>query len=119
MGEIADSLIDGEFDYISGEYIGPGVGYPRSYHDRPGRKKRYGKNNTPNLSNNTQIVWHFMAQRGIDIDDIKSRMTKAYGLHLKMESQKTSFICDRIRETADSWSEFKKWFDNDNKIPIE
>jgi hypothetical protein len=30
MGEIADSLIDGEFDYITGEYIGPGCGYPRT-----------------------------------------------------------------------------------------
>lgn len=34
MGEIADSLIDGEFDYITGEYLGPGVGYPRSIHDK-------------------------------------------------------------------------------------
>lgn len=34
MGEIAESLIDGEFDYITGEYIGPGVGYPRTM-ERP------------------------------------------------------------------------------------
>jgi len=25
MGEIADSLIDGDFDYITGEYLGKGV----------------------------------------------------------------------------------------------
>lgn len=30
MGEIAQSLLDGEFDYITGEYIGPGVGHPRT-----------------------------------------------------------------------------------------
>jgi len=30
MGEMADSLIDGEFDYITGEYIGPGCGFPRT-----------------------------------------------------------------------------------------
>lgn len=31
MGEIADSLINGEFDYITGEYIGDPCGYPRTY----------------------------------------------------------------------------------------
>ena len=29
MGEIADSLISGEFDCITGEYLGEEVGYPR------------------------------------------------------------------------------------------
>lgn len=32
MGEIADDIIDGVFDYISGEYIGEGVGFPRTKH---------------------------------------------------------------------------------------
>ena len=31
MGEIADSLISGEFDCITGEYLGDAVGYPRTY----------------------------------------------------------------------------------------
>lgn len=31
MGEIAESLINGEFDYITGEYLGEGVGYPRTH----------------------------------------------------------------------------------------
>ena len=31
MGEIADSLISGEFDYITGEYLGEAVGYPRTH----------------------------------------------------------------------------------------
>lgn len=31
MGEIAESLINGEFDYITGEYLGEAVGYPRTY----------------------------------------------------------------------------------------
>lgn len=30
MGEIADSLIDGDFDYITGEYLGKGGGFPRT-----------------------------------------------------------------------------------------
>ncbi len=30
MGEIADSMLDGEFDFYTGEYLGKGVGYPRT-----------------------------------------------------------------------------------------
>lgn len=29
MGEIADGLINGDFDELTGEYIGQGSGYPR------------------------------------------------------------------------------------------
>lgn len=44
MGDIADSIIDGEFDYISGEYIEPGVGYPRTFEYRGNiPKKKYEK----------------------------------------------------------------------------
>jgi len=38
MGEIADSLISGEFDFITGEYLGEAVGYPRTH--------AYGRYNT-------------------------------------------------------------------------
>lgn len=34
MGEIADILINGEFDYITGEYIGGAVWYPRTAHKK-------------------------------------------------------------------------------------
>lgn len=30
MGEIADDLIDGTFDSVTGEYLGTGPGYPRT-----------------------------------------------------------------------------------------
>lgn len=30
MGEIADSLINGEFDFITGEYLGEAVGFSRT-----------------------------------------------------------------------------------------
>lgn len=39
MGEIAESLISGEFDCITGEYLGEAVGYPRTH--------VYGRRNAP------------------------------------------------------------------------
>lgn len=42
MGEIADSLIDGEYDFFTGEYIGRGVGYPRTLNKQlPWGKRDY------------------------------------------------------------------------------
>ena len=35
MGEIADGLINGDFDFLSGEYLGRGNGLPRSNHGNP------------------------------------------------------------------------------------
>ena len=44
MGEIADSLISGEFDCITGEYLGEEVGYPRTYvHEARGYVPSFGK----------------------------------------------------------------------------
>lgn len=52
MGEIADSLIDGEFDFRTGEYIGPGVGYPRT------KEKGFkGGNPGRNYQSNKSKVW--------------------------------------------------------------
>lgn len=43
MGEIAESLISGEFDFITGEHIGEAVGYPRThaYRKAYSRKAKY------------------------------------------------------------------------------
>lgn len=38
MGDIADAIIDGEFDYITGEYLGRGCGYPRTMERQPNAK---------------------------------------------------------------------------------
>ena len=48
MGEIADGLIDGEFDYITGEYIGGPVGYPRRIN--PNKKNKIPVHITPKLT---------------------------------------------------------------------
>lgn len=39
MGEIADAILNGDFDEVTGEYIGPGDGYPRSFHRKPQQPK--------------------------------------------------------------------------------
>jgi len=47
MGDIADSLINGEFDFITGEYLdGESPGYPRTL-DNMGNVKSFYQNMTP------------------------------------------------------------------------
>lgn len=41
MGEIADAMIYGELDYVTGEYLGDPVGYPRT---RTKKRKKNKKN---------------------------------------------------------------------------
>ena len=43
MGEIADGLIDGTFDSLTGEYIGEGPGYPRVQTNRGSKPYITGK----------------------------------------------------------------------------
>ena len=39
MGDIAEGLIDGTFDSITGEYLGEGPGYPRTNYREPKQKR--------------------------------------------------------------------------------
>lgn len=42
MGDIADGILNGDFDEETGEYIGPGLGYPRSLaRGKRDREKNY------------------------------------------------------------------------------
>lgn len=111
MGDIADGIINGDFDQYTGEYLGRGGGFPRSR----GGYKRAGNTcqGSPScLSEETKVVWQFMGQRGIRMDVEKSEFTKAFGKFKSMAAEKVSGICKEIRLTPESWKEFKTWFDN-------
>lgn len=43
MGEWADGILDGDFDEETGEYIGPGDGYPRSLAREAREKSQFRK----------------------------------------------------------------------------
>lgn len=48
MGDIADGLLDGQFDFYTGEYLGQGCGYPRTF-DRSLPWER-ARSNKPSIS---------------------------------------------------------------------
>lgn len=103
MGEIADSLINGEFDYITGEYIGEPCGYPRSMYEnaKPNRK---GKDS----------VWgviKYLLINGISANEHKSLIdeyTGNYNSDIKRQ-------CDFIQTNFKSFTKFIKTKKHDRK----
>lgn len=65
MGDIADSLINGEFDYITGEYIGSGVGYPRTWN---GKKRTWISKSGP-LTEAERTIKHIRKELAILIKE--------------------------------------------------
>ncbi len=80
MGDIADMMIDGTLDSQTGEYIGPGPGYPRTLGDTGMRyNHRYPKRgivmylsrNFPNIEKKDYNEFCFRyIQSHIDIDEL-------------------------------------------------
>ena len=70
---MADDIIDGMFDSISGEYLGDAVGYPRTIHGYKPKRKLYTSNgakyrgmvkymNSKNINNLIDCVNAFIEQ---------------------------------------------------------
>lgn len=98
MGEIAEMILDGILDSQTGEYLGPGVGYPRS---------RYGQSWQPRNENPYNVICLFLKTRNIVLAESINDVLKAY-------SEKTGVIKKLhtyIRSTKQTWKAFKKWVD--------
>lgn len=79
MGEIAESLINGEFDSLTGEYIGPPVGYPRTLSKK--ERSKYYKSLSPAEKKIASIRKEIamLCQSGTDINEARRQMNAKYG----------------------------------------
>lgn len=102
MGEIADSMINGEFDYITGEYLGRPTGYPRTY---SGIKRKRKTSHNPKRG-----VTIYLSRHGIDktqhIDIIRKYVTESTALVI-ITNETKHFLCSMISKDFNS---FRKWF---------
>ena len=87
MGDIADGLIDGTFDSLTGEYLGEGQGYPRVQTDRgikPYIGGKYTKNKRRKRFDNKQNALDFAVKVNGKFNDLtddpksKSRYSVTY-----------------------------------------
>lgn len=79
MGDIADSMIDGEFDYITGEYIGPGVGYPRTYSGTYSKRVKAIRKELALLIKEKQSHCTTQAEKNKAVTDARAEMNVKYG----------------------------------------
>ena len=104
MGEIADSLLDGEYDYQTGEYIGEGVGFPRTLNNKG--KKEYSPYYCDVINMCKQVT-------GVE-KRTGFTYIQEYGL-LKTQTDIT-VICNAIYASKESKKEFKEWLKTKKKI---
>jgi len=95
MGEIADMILDGILDEQTGEYIGPGVGYPRTMQrDTPGDA--------------TNGVIHYLRGKGIKdrAEQIKFIENYMRSIDIKPDNMKKTAMCEKIQENFSSFCSY-------------
>lgn len=107
MGDIADGLITGDFDFLTGEYLGQGYGHPRSKH-----MNIYPKNKSDKL-NAVAGLRTFIAKHTPltgKPDEIVIRYAKEKGIY--DEADMFSELCEKIQRDFGS---FKDWCHSQGK----
>ena len=114
MGDIADDIIDGIFDYETGEYLGEGVGYPRRLSDmKPDFTPKAKRWHPSNASKDTIIVWNLLKQKGIHFESERNKTVKDFAKFKNANLSKVNEICKYIRNG--NWFEFKEYIKTPNK----
>lgn len=104
MGEIADSMINGEFDYITGEYIGKPVGYPRT------NERKQPNTNKENYARSRGIR-SYLKNNNIPPERYTD-VVRAYFVNVlgRSKNKKLNQMCAIIQE--DGFNKFSTWFKN-------
>lgn len=106
MGDIADMMLDGTLDSMTGEYLGEGPGYPRSMDpespDYVGRRER-----DPNRKMNPVFgVQNYLKGKGVT--DFAPVLTQYQTEVLKLPGEPTQKeICEVISK---DFGAFVKWY---------
>jgi len=104
MGEIADGLINGDFDFYTGEYLGRGLGFPRT-HDRPLPWKNRSKKNP------TNGVMIFLSRKGLTQNQQEAILRK-YAELKNWDIQGKHFFRKISAKIGEDWPAFASWAGN-------
>lgn len=106
MGEIADGLINGDFDFYTGEYIGRGYGIPRTL-DRSLPWERHS-----HKGRQSNGVLNFLQKKGIVRTEDAAAFLQQYVEHKGWDIQGKKFIRKVSIKIQENWSEFASWAGN-------
>ena len=94
MGEIAEDIIDGVFDSVTGEYIGEGVGYPRTL-----TKESFS------LKEQIKGVKIYLFKNGIKDRNEQNEIILRFGV-----GEKTTTLDNTCLAIQKDFGKFTKWF---------
>ena len=101
MGEIADSLINGEFDFYTGEYIGRPIGMPRTLDGSlPWEKKGRPATNG---------VMNYLMKKGVSQQQVATVLQK-YAEFKGWQITGKKFIRKCSAKIQEDWNGFCNWF---------
>lgn len=110
MGDIADGLINGDFDFHTGEYIGPGEGFPRTF-DRSLPWEQKKKNNP------TTGVFNYMWQKGVKDRSRQEVLLDKYAQFKKWDIKEENFLHDVCSSIQEKFNDFCSWLGNNKHHP--
>lgn len=108
MGDIAEGILNGDFDEITGEYLGEGMGFPRSIHNKNFSHIGNGFTNNP-IGGITKYLIRFNLTR-----NQKRALVKNYSeqkLNLNFEVLGYDKCCIEIQK---QFGEFVKFVKSEN-----
>jgi len=107
MGEIADGLINGDFDFYTGEYIGRGYGIPRTRNRSLPWEGGRGNNGNP-----AGGVISFLAKKGIKKTEDVVAILQEYVNHCGWDIKGKKFIRKVSIKIQEDWTGFAMWAGN-------
>lgn len=116
MGEIADGLINGDFDFYTGEYIGNGMGFPRTHNrslpwERNKRDNRYSRRGEySNREKFSGVMNWLMLQGGHGKEDTIFRRLLQWAADHNMQVPSKSRYSRICQEISKDFPAFVKWF---------
>lgn len=124
MGEIADGMINGDFDFYTGEHLGRGYGIPRTKNksldwergniSNRNRGQRYRKK-TFSEQNQRQGVEFWLYDKGIKNAEEAHSIIRVYVLYKEWDDiPNKKFITKACIKIQSEFPEFIKWY-NENQ----
>lgn len=105
MGEIANSLINGEFDFHTGEYLGKPVGHPRTLDRSLSWEKR-----SFTKTNQERGVRNWLSKNSVTDALVQSLAVKKWAADKGIELSENKSITDLCVEVQKDFRGFCEWF---------
>jgi hypothetical protein len=104
MGEISDGIINGDFDMYTGEYIGPGGGFPRTKKMR-WEKRNFTLNGKVAIEGVQKSLYNKLGIRKEGVKEIVDEYISGEGT-----------LKQKCLEIQKDWLKFSQWINNKIKL---